>query len=46
MLKAVFGYNGNPSLEEVVGYFGYWIVVILGLRLWMESRFGPKLDKA
>ena len=46
MLKAVFGYNGNPSLEEVVGYFGYWIVVLLGLRLWMESRFPPKLEQA
>ena len=46
MLKAVFGYNGDPSLEEVVGYVGYWIVVILGLRLWMESRFAPKLEQA
>ena len=46
MLKAVFGYNGNPSLEEVVGYFGYWIVVLLGLRLWMESRSAPKLEQA
>ncbi len=46
MLKAVFGYNGNPSLEEVVGYFGYWFVVLVGLRLWMESRFVPKLEQA
>lgn len=46
MLKAVFGYNGNPSLEEVVAYFGYWIVVLLGLRLWMESRFVPKREQA
>ncbi len=46
MLKAVFGYNGNPSLEEVVGYFGYWIVVLLGLRLWMENRSTPKLEQA
>ncbi len=46
MLKAVFGYNGNPSLEEVVGYVGYWIVVIVGLRLWLESRFVPKLEQA
>jgi len=45
MLKAVFGYNGNPSLEEVVAYFGYWIVVLVGLRLWMESRFAPKLKQ-
>ncbi len=46
MLKAVFGYNGNPSLEEVVAYIGYWIVVLLGLRLWMESRSAPKLEQA
>ncbi|MCH8094687.1 MAG: FTR1 family protein [Chloroflexi bacterium] len=46
MLKAVFGYNGNPSLEEVVGYVGYWVVVLLGLRLWMERRFSPKLEQA
>lgn len=46
MLKAVFGYNGNPSLEEVLAYFGYWVAVLLGLRLWMESRFAPKLEQA
>ena len=46
MLKAVFGYNGNPSLEEVVGYVGYWVAVLLGLRLWMERRFAPKLERA
>ena len=23
MLKSLFGYNGNPSLSEVVGYLGY-----------------------
>ena len=46
MLKAVVGYNGNPSLVEVVAYFGYWIAVLLGLRLWMESRFSPKLEQA
>ena len=45
MLKAVVGYNGNPSLEEVVAYFGYWIAVLLGLRLWMESRYSPKLEQ-
>jgi high-affinity iron transporter len=46
MLKAVFGYNGNPSLEEVVGYFGYWIVVLVGMRLWLGSRSTAKLEKA
>lgn len=46
LLGAVVGYNGNPSLEEVVAYFGYWIAVLLGLRLWMVSRFSPKLEQA
>ena len=46
MLKAVVGYNGNPSLVEVVAYFSYWIAVLLGLRLWMESRYPPKLEQA
>jgi high-affinity iron transporter len=46
MFKAVFGYNGNPSFEEVLGYVGYWVAVLLGLRLWMESRFAGKLEEA
>lgn len=32
MLKALFGYNGNPSLTEMVGYLGYFIAVGLSLR--------------
>jgi len=32
ILKALFGYNGNPSLTEVVAYAGYWVVVLLALR--------------
>jgi high-affinity iron transporter len=31
MLKALLGYNGNPSLTEVVSYIGYWVVVSLAL---------------
>jgi high-affinity iron transporter len=26
-LKALIGYNGNPSLTEVMAYFGYWIII-------------------
>jgi len=33
MLKALFGYNGNPSLTEVLSYFAYFVVVFFGLRL-------------
>jgi high-affinity iron transporter len=32
ILKALFGYNGNPSLTEVVAYIGYWVVVLLALQ--------------
>lgn len=33
ILKALVGYNGNPSLTEVVAYVGYWIAVLLTLRI-------------
>ncbi len=32
LLKALFGYNGNPSLTEVLTYFGYFVAIYLGLR--------------
>jgi len=31
MLKTLIGYNGNPSLTEVLAYGVYWIAVLLGL---------------
>jgi high-affinity iron transporter len=33
-LKTLIGYNGNPSFLEVVAYWGYWALVLLGMRLW------------
>ena len=33
MLKALFGYNGNPSLTEALAYFTYFVVIFFGLRL-------------
>jgi high-affinity iron transporter len=27
LLKTLFGYNGNPSLTEMIGYFGYLVTV-------------------
>ncbi len=27
LLKTLFGYNGNPSLTEMIGYFGYLLIV-------------------
>jgi high-affinity iron transporter len=32
LLQALVGYNGNPSLTEVVAYVGYWVAVLLVLR--------------
>jgi len=32
VLKALFGYNGDPSLTEVLAYGAYYAVVLLGLR--------------
>ncbi len=31
-LKALFGYNGNPSLTEVLAYLAYYLAIFLGLR--------------
>ena len=33
MFKALFGYNGNPSLTEVMAYVIYFAAIILGLRM-------------
>ena len=32
MLKALFGYNGNPSLTEVLAYFAYYVLIFFSLR--------------
>jgi high-affinity iron transporter len=45
MLKALFGYNGNPSLTEVLSYFAYFALIILSLRLMnrpVPARFERK----
>ncbi len=34
ILRVLVGYNDNPSLSEVVGYVGYWGVVLFSLRWW------------
>ncbi len=33
LLKALFGYNGNPSLTEMLSYVAYFVAVFIGLRL-------------
>ena len=32
ILKTLFGYNGNPSLSELLAYLGYFVAIALGLQ--------------
>ena len=43
MLKALFGYNGNPSLTEVLAYIAYFVAIFFGLRL-SERRTGTAVQ--
>jgi len=36
MAKTLFGYNGNPSLSEVIAYLGYYLMLFIGLRRQQE----------
>ena len=38
IMKALFGYNGSPSLLEVVSYAAYWVVALAGVRWWVGRR--------
>ena len=38
IMKALFGYNGNPSLLEVISYVVYWVAALVGVRWWVERR--------
>jgi high-affinity iron transporter len=44
ILQTLFGYNGNPTLTEVLAYFGYYLVILLGIR--GITRKMPVLVKA
>ena len=39
LLTSLFGYNGNPSLTEVIAYVGYFVV------LWLALRQGRKMPR-
>jgi high-affinity iron transporter len=41
MLKALFGYNGNPSLTESLAYVLYLAVILLGIRLLARKSATP-----
>ena len=37
-LTTLFGYNGNPSLLEVLSYVAYWVAVLAGVRWWLGYK--------
>ena len=38
LLKTLFGYNGNPSLTEMIAYFGYIITTFI---FWRRDNTVP-----
>ncbi len=44
-MKALFGYNANPSLMETIGYVGYFVAVF-GLTRWLGRRPVTKVEVA
>jgi high-affinity iron transporter len=44
LLKALFGYNGNPSLSEALAYLVYFLVIFTSLRS-SDGRFGRSAQK-
>ncbi len=45
LLKALVGYNDQPSMLEVVTYLGYWGVVLQTIR-WWTRRLGKRLPQS
>lgn len=46
LLKALFGYNGNPSLTEMLAYGAYFVAVFLGLKAVDRPRRVPAQEQA
>ena len=46
IIKALFGYNGNPSLTEVLGYVVYWAALIFGMRRLPQALTAPGASQA
>lgn len=40
ILKVLFGYNGNPSLTEVLAYIGYYLALAFSFR-WQSQKLKP-----
>lgn len=45
ILRTLVGYNDSPTFLEVVTYVGYWLVVLFGIRVWMQ-RLGAQMVAA
>jgi high-affinity iron transporter len=45
LLTALFGYNANPSLSEILAYIGYFVVILSGLR-WANSPIRTATQEA
>jgi high-affinity iron transporter len=45
VLKAVFGYNGNPTLTEVISYVLYIVAVVIGVRLVFTNRLAREKNR-
>jgi high-affinity iron transporter len=44
LLKAVLGYNANPSLLEVIGYWAYWAFALIGVPWLANRKFERRLE--
>jgi high-affinity iron transporter len=40
-LKALLGYNGNPSLFEVISYVAYFVIIYVATRLSKSRQVAP-----
>jgi high-affinity iron transporter len=38
VLRATVGYNSAPSFEEVLAYWAYWLVALVGVRWWVDRK--------
>jgi high-affinity iron transporter len=46
LLKTLVGYNGNPSLLEVLAYIMYWPVSLIGIRWRVNSLITQRLTES
>lgn len=46
MLHALVGYDDKPSLLQVLGYAGYWLVVVQAMRWFTQKLSVPPMEKS